>query len=78
MSDEKRNLVDIWGDNVSVKDLGIAMGLCILFALGGYLIAPGEAPQPLIFGILGGVIGFIISSFIIKPKRTISESREEE
>lgn len=78
MSEEKKNLVDIWEDNVDVKDLAIAMGLCILFALGGYLIAPGDGPQPLIFGICGGVVGFIISSIVIKPKRIISESREDD
>ncbi|WP_085994329.1 hypothetical protein [Oceanobacillus senegalensis] len=78
MSKEYKRLVDIWGDNVDIKDLGIAMGLCIGFALGGYIIAPGEAPQPLIVGIIGGVIGFVISSFVIKPKRNITEIKEDE
>ncbi|MGM8215917.1 hypothetical protein ACLIA0_10135 [Bacillaceae bacterium W0354] len=71
MSEEKQTLVDIWGDNVDIKDLIIAMTICIAFTLGGYIIAPGESPQPLIFGLVGGVIGFIISSIIIKPKRNV-------
>ncbi|WP_010651324.1 hypothetical protein [Oceanobacillus massiliensis] len=78
MKEEKDNYVDIWGDNVSIKDLGIAMALCITFSLGGYLLAPGEAPQPLIFGLAGGVIGFIISSVVIKPKRKITEMEADD
>lgn len=78
MGDEKKTFIDMWGDTVDIKDLVMGMGICILFSLGGYLIAPGDPPQPLIFGIVGGVIGFIISSIIIKPKRKITESREDE
>lgn len=73
MDEERKDNIDIWEDNVKIKDLGIAMLLCIAFTLGGYIIAPGDAPQPLIFGLIGGVIGFIISSIIIKPKRKITK-----
>jgi len=73
LDEERKDNIDIWEDNVKIKDLGIAMILCITFTLGGYIIAPGDAPQPLIFGLIGGVIGFIISSIIIKPKRKITE-----
>lgn len=78
MDEENKNYVEVWEDNVKVKDLLIAMTLCIGLSLGGYIIAPGEAPQPLIFGLTGGVIGFIISSFIIKPKRKITKVEEDE
>lgn len=78
MDEENKNYVDIWGDNVKIKDLGIAMTLCIVFALGGYILAPGEEPQPLIVGLIGGAVGFIISSIIIKPKRTIYKMKEDE
>ncbi|WP_099159637.1 hypothetical protein [Virgibacillus ndiopensis] len=78
MNDENKNYVDIWGDNVKIKDLGISMLLCIAFALGGFILAPGEAPQPLITGLVGGVIGFIISSIIIKPKRNITKMEGDE
>nr|WP_179946427.1 hypothetical protein [Lentibacillus amyloliquefaciens] len=77
MSEEKKSLFDIWGDNVKLSDLLIAMLICIVMTLGGYLIAPGDDPQPLIFGLVGGVIGFIISSIIIKPKREIKDIEEE-
>lgn len=78
MTEENKNLVDIWGDNVKLKDLGISMILCIAFSLGGYMIAPGDDPQPLIFGLSGGVLGFILSSMLIKPKRTIKHIKDGE
>lgn len=78
LNEEQKNNIDIWEDNVKIKDLGIAMLLCIVFTLGGYIIAPGDAPQPLIFGLIGGVIGFVISSIIIKPKRKITKVGEDD
>ncbi len=79
MSKQKnQEYVEVWEDNVKIQDLLIAMTLCIALSLGGYIVAPGEAPQPLIFGLIGGVIGFIISSIIIKPKRKISYLEKEE
>ncbi|MGM8212308.1 hypothetical protein ACLIBH_05860 [Virgibacillus sp. W0430] len=75
---DKKDYVEVWGDHVKTRDLLFSMLLCIVFSLGGYLIAPGEAPQPLIFGLIGGVIGFISSSIIIKPKRNIVKEKGEE
>jgi hypothetical protein len=73
-----KNLIDIWGDHVALKDLGISVLLCVGLTLGGYLLAPSDPPQPLIFGLVGGVIGFIISSIVIKPKRKVTQDAEEE
>ncbi|MGM8365790.1 hypothetical protein ACLIBG_09970 [Virgibacillus sp. W0181] len=75
---DKKDYVEVWGDHVKIKDLMLSMLLCIVFSLGGYIIAPGEAPQPLIFGLIGGVVGFIVSSIIIKPKRIITQKEGEE
>ncbi|WP_164214950.1 hypothetical protein [Virgibacillus sp. YIM 98842] len=74
---QKDKYVEIWEDNVNIKDLLMAMSLCIGFALGGYLLAFGDTP-PLIFGLAGAVIGFIISSILIKPKRKLSMLKEGE
>ncbi|MCF3944168.1 hypothetical protein [Oceanobacillus alkalisoli] len=74
---ERGNLVEIWEDNVDIKDLLIAMIFCVGFSLGGYVVAFGETP-PLIFGLGGGVIGFIISSILIKPKRKLTMLKEGE
>lgn len=78
MSEEKNRFVEVWEDYVSISDLLMAMIICIGFTLAGYFIAPGKAPQPLIFGLVGGIIGFIISSIIIKPKRKVIDVNEEE
>lgn len=78
MNKDEKNFVEVWEDHVKVRDLLIAMVLCVSLSLGGYILAPGDAPQPLIFGLTGGVTGFILSSFIIKPKRNVIEVDEEE
>jgi len=76
-NNEEEQLVEIWEDNVDIKDLMVAMFLCIAFSLGGYIFAFGGIP-PLIFGLIGGVIGFIIASIIIKPKRRLTMTEEGE
>lgn len=76
MEKKKGVFYDIWGDNVNLRDLLISIGLSILFTLGGYIIAPNEPPMPLVFGLAGGLIAFIISSIIIKPKRKIVTETE--
>ncbi|GAB3804238.1 hypothetical protein [Virgibacillus kimchii] len=77
-NNENNTYVEIWEDHVEIKDLLLAMAICISGSLGGYLLAFGDTP-PLIFGLIGGVIGFIIASIIVKPKRelTVMEEGEE-
>ncbi|MBD7984785.1 hypothetical protein H9649_09340 [Sporosarcina sp. Sa2YVA2] len=76
MEKKKGVFYDIWGDNVNLRDLLISIGLSILFTLGGYIIAPNEPPMPLVFGLTGGLIAFIITSIVIKPKRKIVKETE--
>lgn len=78
MSKNEKNNVEVWEDRVNIKDLIIAMVLCIVLSLGGFILAPDEGSKPLIFGLSGGVLGFIISSFIIKPKRKVTYIDEED
>lgn len=70
--------IEIWEDLVNIKDLLIALCICIITTFTGYLLAPNKAPWPLLFGLIGAFIGFIISSFIIKPKRDFEESNMED
>lgn len=77
MEKKDNTFYDIWGDNVNLRDLLISIVLSIALTLGGYLLAPGEQPWPLVFGLSGGLLAFIISSIIIKPKRKIITDTEE-
>ncbi|MEK5379403.1 hypothetical protein [Niallia sp. FSL W8-0635] len=61
--------IEVWEDLVQIKDLVMALVICSITTMGAYFIAPNEAPKPLFFGLAGALIGFIICSFIIKPKR---------
>lgn len=73
-TDSKKVNVEIWDDLVYIKDLLISIAICFITTFGGYFIAPNEAPKPLLFGIVGAFIGFIIASLMIKPKRNFIES----
>ncbi|GAA0444701.1 MAG: hypothetical protein ACQEWU_19325 [Bacillota bacterium] len=70
--------IEVWEDLVNIKDLLLSIVICTISTLGGYLIAPNEPPKPLIFGLVGAVVGFIITSVVIKPKRRFRYMDEEE
>ncbi|RKQ33223.1 hypothetical protein [Oceanobacillus halophilus] len=69
--------IEVWEDVVNIKDLVFSMLICSVTALGGYLIAPNDSQQPLLFGLAGVVIGFLICSIIVKPKRVLRYEDEE-
>lgn len=73
--DKKENMdkknIEIWEDLVYIKDLILALTICLATTFGAYFIAPNEPPKPLFFGLSGAIAGFIISSIIIKPKREL-------
>lgn len=76
-SNPKSN-VEVWEDVVNIKDLVISLVICTVTTLGGYLIAPNDPPKPLFFGLVGAIIGFVICSIIINPKRTFDYIEEED
>ncbi len=75
---ENKKNIEIWEDLVNIKDFLIALMICISTTFFGYFIAPNEAPKPLFFGLIGAIIGFIINSIFIKPKRKFIETDREE
>ncbi|EZH65279.1 heme ABC transporter [Bacillaceae bacterium JMAK1] len=77
MSNQRKNLVEIWEDHVHIKDLIVAVLLCAVPALGGYMLAPSEPPMPLAIGLVSAFVGFIIACIVIKPKRHLEEIDEE-
>lgn len=75
---EEKNNIEVWGDLVSIRDLIISLAVSSITTLGGFILASDEPTKPLIYGLFGAVIGFIITSINIQPKRTFKYSDEEE
>lgn len=72
----KKEFIEIWGDLAAIKDLIISIIICSSFTMGAYFIAPSsDQTKQLFFGLGGAVLGFLISAFLIKPKRTVQEER---
>lgn len=69
--------IEVWEDIVSIKDLLIALVICSFTTLGGYFLAPNDPPKPLFFGLSGAILGFVICSISIKPKRLFIEDKQE-
>lgn len=73
----KKEFIEIWGDLVTIKDLILAILLCSGFTMTGYFIAPAaDQTKQLFFGLGGAVLGFLITTFVLKPKRTVIEEEE--
>jgi membrane associated rhomboid family serine protease len=70
--------IEVWEDLVNIRSLVLSLFICSITAIGGYFIAPNEAPKPLFFGLSGALIGFIICSFLVNPKRNIHEIHKED
>lgn len=75
--DSKMN-IEVWEDLVNIKDLVISLIVCSVMALGGYFLAPNKPPKPLFFGLSGAILGFVICSIFIKPKRIFIETEQED
>lgn len=75
--DKKKVMVEIWGDRVEIKSLVGAIVISIVSTMGSYSLAPsGDRTKGLFFGLFGAVLGFVISSVLIKPKRIIKLEEE--
>ena len=65
--------IEIWDDLVCIKDLVKALLICIITTFCGYFLSPSDSYKPLLFGLVGAIVGFLVSSFLIKPKREFVE-----
>ncbi len=65
--------IEIWDDLVSIKDLVKSLSICIITTFCGYFLSPNDSYKPLLFGLVGAIVGFFVSSFLIKPKREFDQ-----
>lgn len=70
--------IEVWEDLVGIKDLVKSLLICSTTTMGGYFLALNKPPMPLFFGLFGALLGFVISSFFITPKRIFQEIESEE
>jgi len=70
--ESKNTMVEIWGDVIKIKDFIISVIISSIFTMGAYFLAPsGEKIRELFYGLLGAVVGFVVTNVLIKPKRVI-------
>lgn len=68
----KKDKLVLWKDVVSLKDLIISIFINVISTMGMFfLVEKGNTSMQLFMGLLGAVIGFIITSILFKPKRNI-------
>lgn len=72
MEESKKKLVEIWGDVVAIRSLVLAILFSSFSTMGAFFLAPvDDRSKQLFFGLAGALIGFVLSSIFIKPKRII-------
>ncbi|MDR0922409.1 MAG: hypothetical protein LBM95_08505 [Lactobacillales bacterium] len=70
----KNQNIDIWGDYVRLRDLIISIAITAVLTMGCYFLAPNnDTTKQLFYGLGGAVLGFIISTLVISPKRVVTE-----
>ena len=68
----KKQMVEIWGDVVEIRLLVMSIFISSVSTMGAYFLAPSnDKIKQLFFGLVGAILGFLISAIFIKPKRII-------
>lgn len=72
--DGNKKMVEIWGDVVAIQSLILAILFSSFSTMGAFFLAPiDDKSKQLFFGLAGALIGFVLSSIFIKPKRVITK-----
>lgn len=65
--------MEIWGDIVAIPDLAKSILISALTTMICFFLAPHDnISLQLFFGLGGAVLGFLICTFLFKPKRLIT------
>ncbi len=75
---KEKERVEIWGDIVEIRSLVLAIFISSTSTMAAYFLA-GQAnrTRQLFFGLGGALLGFLLSTLLIKPKRIIIKEGEE-
>lgn len=74
---DRNQLLELWGDLVEIKSLIMSIIISIILTMGAYFMAEANNRlEQLIFGLGGAIVAFIISTFLVKPKRIIIVEEE--
>lgn len=67
---KEKAYIEIWGDVVESRHLLISIIVTTVTTFTLFSFAPkGDRPMGLLLGLAGAVLGFLISVFLIRPKR---------
>ncbi|ALM53740.1 hypothetical protein [Halomonas huangheensis] len=72
-STPSRSYLQVWDDTVTLRDLLLSLVITTTLCLGGYILAPERPPLPLMLGLGGALLGFMISAVAFRPKRRVDE-----
>lgn len=64
--------IEVWNDLVSARDLVLSLAVCGICATSALVIATLTGGQLLFWGLGGSVLGFAVSSLLVRPKRDVS------
>lgn len=73
MNNKNNKMVMIWSDVVDLKHLIISILVCTITTMGAFFLAdPTNKTMGLFLGLGGAVLGFLICTFMFKPKRVVT------
>jgi hypothetical protein len=65
------DLVEIWGDRVSLRDMVVALAVCGAATVIAVLVGQAFDGSAFFWGLGGSVVGFVAAVLIVQPKRDV-------